>query len=248
MIIDVDFLHCSCVRVTNIPYHPLPPSFGSFLLLVPMAVAKRHWEKIQKVYKSIFLYTALFGVPLSHQWKWCNFFLASFLATTPKRSKIKWWLGLLSTTYIHTKPYQRDQLKQFCLIFSTYPFCEITIFSCETRRMCSSATDLAISDVKTETNFDLGDDGASCHNLLIIAIVLSNWCTLTWFDLKNSQIWTWQISINKPVYCKAPRVFESRCLQVLANTHAIIVVRLPLESSLCDKIWCKSEEVTIACT
>ena len=39
------------------------------------------------------------------------------------------------------------------------------------------ALDLAISDFTTESNFDLGDDGASCHNLLIIAIVLSNWCT-----------------------------------------------------------------------
>lgn len=215
MWISYDFLHCSCLRVTKIPYHPLPPSFGSFLLLVPTAVAKHRWVKMKKIYKSILCTLNYSGLHYPTSEKRCNFFLASFLATTLKRSKIKWWLGLLSTTYIHTKPYQRDPLKQFCLIFSTYPFCEITVFFFWNQEDVLIALDLAISDFKTESNFDLGDDGASCHNLLIIAIVLSNWCTLTWFDLLTNLNMT-----NKPAY-KAPRVFESRCLHVFANTHAI---------------------------
>ncbi len=82
IIIGVDFLHCRCGRVTNIPLSPIAAQFRK-LPPASTSVARRRLGKRKKAYKSILFYTALFRVQLSHLWKRKNF----FLATTWKNTK-----------------------------------------------------------------------------------------------------------------------------------------------------------------
>lgn len=218
MIIDVDFLWFLALQLCKGYQHTLSPIAAQLRKLPPPSAnggcQTSLGENEESLQIHIFVHCTLRGCIIPPV-KTMQFLSDIFSGNHPEKVKHQMMTWLVTHNIHPHKALPKDQLKQFCLIFSTYPFCEITCFFFWNQVDVLIALNLAIADFKTESNFNLGDDGASCHNLLIIAIVLSNWCTNTWFDLLRNLNMT-----NKPAY-KVPGVFESGCLHVVANTHAI---------------------------
>ena len=220
------------------PYHPLLPSFGSFLLpLASTSVARRRLGKMKKAYKSILFYTALFRVPLSHLWKRKNF----FLATTWKNTKDQViWLVIHN---IHPHKPSPNGSTETVLPHILNPPCpwNDSLF-CWNQADMLIALDVAISDIYSKPK-----KLTSTWAMMVPAATICSSSPLSfpigahWLDLICLQIWPWQI-------CEFIRlqgflnIDACICLQIpMPSMNARIVVRLPL---VYDKTWCKCEEVT----